>query len=56
MSIVNVKHLLHPEMRPVLDAFELPSIDAEGVAAMRSSSFVSPDLSVADTHGAAGTW
>ena len=43
--VVNVKHLLDPELRPVLDAFELPTVDAEGVAAMRSASFASPDLS-----------
>jgi acetyl esterase/lipase len=42
---VNVKNLLDPELRPLLDAFELPTIDAEGVAAMRSASFASPDLS-----------
>jgi acetyl esterase/lipase len=42
---VNVKNLLDPELRPVLDAFELPAFDAEGVAAMRSASFASPDLS-----------
>ncbi len=47
---VNVKGLLDPELRPVLDAFELPAIDAEGVAAMRSASFVSPDLSDAVTR------
>ena len=35
-SRVNVKDLLDPELRPVLDAFELPTVDAEGVAAMRS--------------------
>jgi acetyl esterase/lipase len=45
MSIVNVKDLLDPELRPVLDAFELPTIDAAGVASMRSASFASPDLS-----------
>jgi acetyl esterase/lipase len=44
-SVVNVKNLLDPELRPILDAFELPAIDAEGVAAMRSASFASPDLS-----------
>ena len=44
-TVVNVKHLLDPELRPVLDAFELPAIDAEGVATMRSASFASPDLS-----------
>ena len=48
--VVNVKNLLDPELRPVLDAFELPAIDAEGVAAMRSASFVSPDLSDAVTR------
>jgi acetyl esterase/lipase len=42
---VNVKDLLDPELRPVLDAFELPAVDAAGVAAMRSASFASPDLS-----------
>jgi acetyl esterase/lipase len=42
---VNVKQLLDPELRPILDAFELPTVDAEGVAAMRSASFASPDLS-----------
>jgi len=42
---VNVKTLLDPELRPVLDAFELPTIDAEGVAAMRGASFASTDLS-----------
>ena len=44
-SPVNVKDLLDPELRPVLDAFELPAVDAAGVAAMRSASFASPDLS-----------
>jgi acetyl esterase/lipase len=49
-TVVNVKNLLDPELRPVLDAFELPAIDAEGVAAMRSTSFASPDLSAAVTR------
>jgi acetyl esterase/lipase len=44
-TVVNVKNLLDPELRPLLDAFELPTVDAAGVAAMRSASFVSPDLS-----------
>jgi acetyl esterase/lipase len=44
-SAVNVKNLLDPELRPVLDAFELPAVDAAGVAAMRSASFASPELS-----------
>jgi acetyl esterase/lipase len=44
-SHVNVKDLLDPELRPVLGAFELPSIDAEGIAAIRSASLKSPGLS-----------
>ena len=44
-TVVNVKNLLDPELRPVLGAFELPAVDAAGVAAMRSASFASPDLS-----------
>jgi acetyl esterase/lipase len=44
-TVVNVENLLDPELRPVLDAFELPAVDAAGVAAMRSASFASPDLS-----------
>jgi acetyl esterase/lipase len=44
-SVVNVKGLLDPELQPVLHSFELPTIDAEGVAAMRGASFASPDLS-----------
>ena len=47
---VNVKNLLDPELRPVLDAFELPAVDAEGVASMRGASFASPDLSDAVTR------
>jgi acetyl esterase/lipase len=49
-SVVNVKKLLDPELRSILDAFELPTIDAEGVAAMRSASFASPELSDAVTR------
>ena len=48
--VVNVKSLLDPELRPILDAFELPTVDAEGVAAMRTASFASPDLSTAVTR------
>jgi acetyl esterase/lipase len=47
---VNVKDLLDPELRPVLGAFELPAVDAEGVASMRGASFASPDLSDAVTR------
>ena len=49
-SVVNVKNFLDPELRPLLDAFELPTVDAEGVAAMRSASFASPELSDAVTR------
>ncbi len=45
ISAVNVKELLDPELRAVLAGFELPAFDAEGVAAMRTASFKSPDLS-----------
>ena len=41
----NAKELLDPELRPVLDAFELPPIDAQGIAAIRSASYPSPALS-----------
>ena len=44
---VNVKDLLDPELQPVLQSFELPTIDAEGVAAMRGASFASLGLSEA---------
>lgn len=47
---MNVKDLLDPELQPVLQSFELPTIDADGVAAMRGASFASPDLSDAVTR------
>jgi len=47
---VNVKTLLDPELQPVLGSFELPSMDAEGVAAMRGASFASSDLTDAVTR------
>jgi acetyl esterase/lipase len=56
-SVVNVKDLLDPDLAPVLGAFELPAVDAEGVAAMRGASFASPDLSdavVRTEHEVAG--
>jgi triacylglycerol lipase len=49
-DVVNVKDLLDPELQPVLQSFELPTIDAEGVAAMRGASFASPGLSDAVTR------
>jgi acetyl esterase/lipase len=47
---VDVRDLLDPELRPVLDAFELPPIDHDGIAAIRSASFPAPDLSDAVTR------
>jgi acetyl esterase/lipase len=41
----DVRDLLDPELRPILGGFELPSIDAEGIAAMRAASFAAPGLS-----------
>jgi acetyl esterase/lipase len=42
---VDVTELLDPELRPILGAFEFPTIDADGAAAMRDASFQSPGLS-----------
>jgi acetyl esterase/lipase len=42
---VDVRGMLDPELRPTLGAFELPPIDAEGIAAIRSASFPGPELS-----------
>jgi acetyl esterase/lipase len=42
---VDVTGLLDPELRAVFAAFELPAVDADGVAAMRGVSFASPGLS-----------
>jgi acetyl esterase/lipase len=42
---VDVRKLLDPALRPVLDAFELPTIDAEGILAIRSMSLEVPGLS-----------
>jgi acetyl esterase/lipase len=42
---MNVKDLLDPELRPVLDSFEMPPIDAAGIAAMREAAFQVPGLS-----------
>jgi acetyl esterase/lipase len=44
-GVVDVSELLDPELRPILGAFELPAMDADGVAAMRSASFRAPGLS-----------
>ncbi len=44
-DVVDVRGLLDPELRPVLDAFELPPLDHDGIATMRSASFAAPELS-----------
>jgi acetyl esterase/lipase len=41
----DVRDLLDPELRPLLDAFELPPIDRDGIAAIREASFEAPHLS-----------
>ena len=42
---VDVRRLLDPELRGILDAFELPTMDAQTVAAIRSTPFPSQPLS-----------
>jgi acetyl esterase/lipase len=42
---VNVQEQLDPELRPILDAFELPTFDEEAIAAIRSAPFPVPALS-----------
>jgi len=42
---VDVRGLLDPELRGILDAFELPTMDAQTVAAIRSTPFPSQPLS-----------
>ena len=49
-ELVDVRDLLDPELRPVLDAFELPPIDHDGIAAIRGASFPAPELSDAVTR------
>ena len=45
MTDVDVKGLLDPELGPILGAFELPQMDADAVAAIRSAPFPAPALS-----------
>ncbi len=45
MGRVDVRGLLDPELGPVLGAFELPSIDADGIAAIRSTAFPALEMS-----------
>jgi acetyl esterase/lipase len=42
---MNVEDLLDLELRPILDSFEMPAIDSEGLVAMRAASFKVPGLS-----------
>ena len=44
---VDVRELLDPELRPILGAFELPPIDAEGIATIRNTPFPRMELSEA---------
>jgi acetyl esterase/lipase len=57
MANVDVRNLLDPELRPILDAFEMPAVDAEAVAMIRSSPMPLPPVSGAVTatdHQVAG--
>jgi acetyl esterase/lipase len=40
-----VRHLLDPELQPILGSFELPPLDLESLTMMRSASFATPGLS-----------
>ena len=42
---VDVRGLLDPDLVPILGGFEMPAIDAGGIAAIRSASFPAPELS-----------
>lgn len=44
---VDVRGLLDPELAPILSGFEMPPIDAESIAAIRSASFPALELSEA---------
>ena len=44
---VDVRRLLDPELKPILDAFELPTFDADAIATIRSADLPAPDLSEA---------
>ena len=43
--MVDVRTMLDPELRAVMDAFELPRLDGEGLSMIRSVSFPATDLS-----------
>jgi acetyl esterase/lipase len=42
---VDVRPLLDPELKPVLDAFELPPLDRDAIASIRAAAFPAPELS-----------
>jgi triacylglycerol lipase len=42
---VDVRDLLDPELAPILGGFEMPPIDADGIAAIRSAAFPAPEVS-----------
>jgi triacylglycerol lipase len=44
---VDVRPLIDPELAPILGAFEMPPIDAEGLAALRGGAFPAPESSAA---------
>jgi acetyl esterase/lipase len=44
-TAVDVRSLLDPDLKPVLDAFDLPTFDADTIGAVRSSAFGPPELS-----------
>ncbi len=50
MTDVDVTNLLDPALRPVLDAFALPPLDADALATIRSAQFPAPELSDAVTR------
>ncbi len=42
---INVRRLLDPDLKPVLDAFDLPVFDADAIATIRSADFPAQNLS-----------
>ncbi len=42
---VDVRGLLDPDLAPILGGFEMPPIDADGIAAIRSAPFPAPEVS-----------
>jgi acetyl esterase/lipase len=46
----SVRHLLDPELQPILGSFELPPLDPASLQAMRGASFATPGLSDAVTR------